>query len=761
MFSTLLLLAPRRSGAVVAVTALALGAAGSLAPGVVGPAPAAAATAVAGEVTQVVTHNGTSLTVRLAPVSLRAPGFEVLVQQADGSLTPRAVGGERSYLGSVDGNTAAVATAIRRSDGVLEGTIVFDRGATWRFRDGTVHSTRGLTPPSSFRWPSASAAARNVSTAPGQAGGTTYRWDIGYDLANDWFVDPGTVDGSVARALDAVESEVAEMAGLYVTDALLRPALGRVIIRADAARDPYAVKDGVLGKITDEWDLNQADADVDVVVGRHTPNGGGGVAWVGTAGSGWTGASVAGAGNGVVVSRHEIGHNWGVHDNHTNGPEGATVMSGNQYARFDGTELAAIFRHRDGQQARNGAFTDEGAFPLPVPPYAALDLVDGLDSGVPRRFLPLANDHDANGEALTLVSAPGTSALGGKISLYRDQLTFTPPTVSAAGTVDSVTYVVRDASGRTATGVALFRVDPYVAPGPVSSWPAAPVQDGFQHVLTNRQSGYQATLKPESPTRPEVVQRPTSGKYATWVVQRSGTGHQLKNLATGRCVEVPGGSTATGTFVAQATCADLARQQWRVVQHPEGGVAFVNVGSGLCLAPGSASISVGGKLAQVACDRQLASAWDSTVPAVGAWTPAAAPAAGQEYTLQNVTSGRHLGLPVGTTDWVELVQRAAGVGTRFTFRANADGTFRVTEVSGADCVDAYGSTAGTWGCHDGDNQRWTLLHHPGGGVALRNLRSGKCLAPADASRAEGSKIALQACGTVADRWTLAAVGPTG
>lgn len=739
-------------------TALATAVLASLTVYAGGPLAAPASAAVAGEITQTVTYNGKTVTVRLQPFSLRAPGFEVLVQQADGSMVAQSVGTERGYLGSVDGDAGAVASAIRRSDGVLEGTITFDRGATWRFRDGVVYSTRGLTPPASYKWPSATSASRNVSTSSGQAGITTYRWDIGYDLANDWFTDPGTINGSVAKALDAVESEVAGMTGLYISNALLRPALGRVIIRANAAKDPYAVKDSLLNKITNEWADNQTDANVDVVVGRHTPSGGGGVAWIGTAATDWTGASVQGSGADVVVTRHEVGHNWSSHDNHTNGPEGPTVMSGNQYDRFDGTELSSIFRHRDWAIATQGSLTSVGTFGVPVPPYAALDLVDNVDSGVLRRFRPLANDHDANGGALTLLSVQPTSKLGGQVSKTNDTINYLPPTVGATDTVDSVEYVVQDASGKTATGVAIFRVDPYVAPPAASTWPSVSVYTGTQYVMTNRESGFAATARAENPTSTDLVQRKDAGLNESrfTFVNAGGNGtnpyFRVKNVATGKCMTITGG---VGAFVSQTTCNDNQSLKWRLVEHPKGGVALLSVKSGLCLSPKDGSIASGVRLTQVKCGLSLTTAWDVAAPPVSSW-PAASVDPAKTYTLRNPGSGLYAGLPVGSTEWEDLVLRAQGVGSRFTFAANPDGTWTIKETSSADCVDGYGSTgAGIWGCHGGDNQKWRALKHPGGGVALVNVDSGTCLAPSGGGSTAGTLLGRQTCtADPANRWTL-------
>ncbi|MBB5867957.1 pectate lyase [Allocatelliglobosispora scoriae] len=71
--------------------------------------------------------------------------------------------------------------------------------------------------------------------------------------------------------------------------------------------------------------------------------------------------------------------------------------------------------------------------------------------------------------------------------------------------------------------------------------------------------------------------------------------------ASGKCLEVPGGSTASGTLLTQAACsAGAARQQWRVTASA-GKFNLVNVGSGMCVdVPGGATSS-GLQLQQWGC----------------------------------------------------------------------------------------------------------------------------------------------------------------
>jgi hypothetical protein len=297
--------------------------------------------------------------------------------------------------------------------------------------------------------------------APGQVGNTTYQWNVGIDTDNAWF-NAAPVSGSVDRALDVIEQSTVALLDVYEPNARLRPALGRVIIRASAAHDPYAgaTSNGQrLGKVMDEWNKNQKGAGLDDVALLTAADGGSGIAYLGTAGSSWGYGVMGGAGPSIAVLRHELGHTWGAHDNHTNGPEGSTIESGNAYHRFDGTELSAIMRYRDGKQSGSEKFPAVSTLAIQVPPYAALDLFDNVKGGSARTFSPVANDHDANGQALTLKSVAATSHLGRKVVKSGNQFAYSSSSVSAS-TVDWVQYVVADSTGKTATGISLIRVVP-------------------------------------------------------------------------------------------------------------------------------------------------------------------------------------------------------------------------------------------------------------------------------------------------------------
>lgn len=458
------LLSDHVAGRAAPLLALVLAAASVTGPTTASAAPppsqavsAAWATAPSGS-THTFVYEGREIRLDLHRVQVLAPGFQILTQGADGVLVPRRTTAVPAYLGSVVGQPDSVAVAVRRHDGILAGQVSTDRGATLRFVGRDTVETRGLTPPSTYHWPDADDASRNVTVRRGQVGTVTRRFDLGFDLDASYAVDE--LGGSVRRAMDAVSLLTVQMLATYERDARLRPALRRVVLRLDDAASPYAgVEGGELQKVRAAWSTELTDDVVDNVALLHD-EGGGGVAYVGSVGGSYA-VSVNGGGADVDVVRHEVGHNWGPGDNHTNGPEGATIESGNQYPRFDGTELAAIFRTRDARLAdAPRRFPVVPASRLPLPPYAALDLRDGLVSGRPSALVPAYNDHDANGSSVRLTTVSSRSHLGGRLVRTGERVTYTPPAVAATDTVDWFRYRVVDPAGRSATGVVVVRVDP-------------------------------------------------------------------------------------------------------------------------------------------------------------------------------------------------------------------------------------------------------------------------------------------------------------
>ncbi len=404
---------------------------------------------------QTVTYQGETITLRLTLQPLRGSHFELWSQTAAGTydvVTPVA---ERSYLGSVDGKPGAVSCGVLLDNGQFKGAVYFDRGATWFTLGTSVVETRalGYTTFSDFQFPSA------PTVTAGQAGTTMTGFDLAVDADNNYFADTGN---NMATALEGIEYSVSLVRAIYMRDALIRPFLGRVIVRSTLTHDPYTGlnQGSYLDALRTEWNTNQTSADRDTVAGVSPVKIGGGLAWVGVIGSSsaYSVNQSNSNGNFDVVFRHELGHNWDCGHYVGGSPEGTGLMGGNAAGRFSGCEVYRVLRHRNNRLAAGGILDNLGTYSaVELPPYASLDASEFVQTITgPLTINVLANDHDANGQTITLTNFDRTTAHGGSVTQLGQNLIYSP-SGSFLGT-DSFTYQISDTAGRIATGAVVVRV---------------------------------------------------------------------------------------------------------------------------------------------------------------------------------------------------------------------------------------------------------------------------------------------------------------
>ena len=177
----------------------------------------------------------------------------------------------------MDEYPGAVSCGIVKDDGTFWGAVYFDRGVTWFTLGTSVYQTRALDYGtfSSFEFPGSS------SVLPDQAGTTMYGYDLGIDVDYNYYSNAGSTEAAFER----IEYSVCVVRAIYMRDVLLRPYLGRVIIRATLAQDPYTglTQGDYLSAVRTEWNTNHADVDHDLVAGVSPTKIGGGLAWVGVA----------------------------------------------------------------------------------------------------------------------------------------------------------------------------------------------------------------------------------------------------------------------------------------------------------------------------------------------------------------------------------------------------------------------------------------------------------------------------------------------
>lgn len=132
---------------------------------------------------------------------------------------------------------------------------------------------------------------------------------------------------------------------------------------------------------------------------------------------------------------------------------------------------------------------------------------------------------------------------------------------------------------------------------------------------------------------------PTTAAHAADLPAAGGT-YVLRSAASGKCLEVAGGSTASGALLTAASCATGAtRQQWRLEAQGTA-VRMVNVATGRCVdVPGATSTS-GTQLQQWGC---------AGAQTNQAWTVQASATASGKVRLTSVGTARCVSVKDGST----------------------------------------------------------------------------------------------------------------
>ena len=323
------------------------------------------------EIVQEVTLGEETLTMRLTRVDLRSPNFDFRIQQAQGTIRRLNAVPERSYLGSVDDRPGAVSCGIQLDDGTFKGAILFARGTTW-YTQGESVSRRQALPYEGFtayRFPTDSTVAR------GLGGVEMHGFDLGVDLSNAYYTQIGAQTNS---ALERVEYTVNLIRAIYMRDALIRPYLGRVVLRTEASVDPYNGSSNwfnMASRARTEWNSNQSDARRQLVA---AVGGGGfrnGWSWIGAVATnnGYSAVQSGPYGDFDDALRRQLGFNWNSSGNAGGSPEGLGIMGTDGPARMSGSEAARILNYRN-SRASAGVIRKEGRFgDVELPPYASMD----------------------------------------------------------------------------------------------------------------------------------------------------------------------------------------------------------------------------------------------------------------------------------------------------------------------------------------------------------------------------------------------------
>ncbi|WNV86073.1 pectate lyase [Umezawaea sp. Da 62-37] len=118
--------------------------------------------------------------------------------------------------------------------------------------------------------------------------------------------------------------------------------------------------------------------------------------------------------------------------------------------------------------------------------------------------------------------------------------------------------------------------------------------------------------------------------------------YAVANSGSGLCLDVPGGSTASGVQLQQASCAGSAGQKW-VLTAASGGFRISSVASGLCVGVRDASTSAGKAVEQESCTGAAGQVWSLTESGTG-------------YRVVDTNGGKCLNLKDNSTSAGALAQ---------------------------------------------------------------------------------------------------------
>ena len=356
-----------------------------------------------------------------------AAGYEV--------ITPEV----RTYRGTVTENpNAIVLAAIDGSNRVKVRCIDMEWGHNFRWETGWVDVSSQLATPDTNPAPMpAQAVAPPLNGTPGPAkigpkvptgtapNGVPYGSIVEFELGMDLTVaaynrSGGNIDSVLASyELDALTFEM-----IMLRDVLVRVVTPTIVIRTE---NFYPADPGWpgLGDYATTWKAAPlASTRWDTVWGSE-----------GASATGGVGKNEAGAAGGAIY--HETTHQWGAFHLAYQ----CDTMGGNKPSI--GPMTAERILATRTKSINENELPVAAPFSDPLPPHTYVDAVrTPKDTAI--TIDVMANDHDANGDTLTIHSCTTTTVPGGTVQIIGNMLRYTPP----AGYVgkDMIAYTVQDSS---------------------------------------------------------------------------------------------------------------------------------------------------------------------------------------------------------------------------------------------------------------------------------------------------------------------------
>jgi len=279
--------------------------------------------------------DGESVTVHLEHVSLRAPGFRLLVQGADGALREVRAPAPATFRGTIDGRPGAVVSGTLR-DGRLTAAIALPGGRSFYVQPADAAAgAEGLH--AVYRGDDAVAGSescaadgdpepmpRGGSAAPEASAPVLRIADVAFDADYEFFQIEGSVDATVGD----IEAVLAGVNAVYERDCDVSHRIATIVVRTTAA-DPYEATAGdvLLDELRTYWNASMGGVERDMVhlmTGKDLDGSTIGYANIGAVCNLSRAYGLSRSmyssnfGKRTTLTAHEMGHNWNaVHCNKT------------------------------------------------------------------------------------------------------------------------------------------------------------------------------------------------------------------------------------------------------------------------------------------------------------------------------------------------------------------------------------------------------------------------------------------------------------
>ncbi len=377
-------------------------------------------------------------------------------------------------------------------------------------------------------------------------------------------------------------------------------------------------------------------------------------------------------------------------------------------------------------------------------------------SGINADYLQLSDTgawslvRNTSGGTLTTL-ASGSVAAPGQNTWHRLAVTFQGSTVTAA--IDGTTVgQATDASyvaGQVGLGTNGYQTQEFdnLSITPVGS---PPIANAYE--LVNKGSGRALSVDANGFTVQSAYTAATSQQWQLSVGAGGPGWLTVTNVGSGKVLDVPGGSTATGVQLEQWTANGGTNQQWQLRPNGDGTYQIVGRKAGLAVGVSGGSTAEGAAVIQ----------WTPLSVPDQAWSLVPVVVSGGTYALFNHNSGMALDVNgESTSDGAAVIQWPyhGGANQQWRFVSVGSGWYEVVNRNSGKALESPNTSQGTQldqRTYTGaTTQQWQILSAPGGYYTLANRATGFLADVTGASTTQGAAvIGWPATGGANQQWQL-------